>query len=90
MAKLGDKRERTWFAIIPTKVQGKWIWFEKYIKCQEYKNVTVRNEYVVSSGLIEDTLTTTGLLNERTVTKYEDYPMWKTYNRKLIVNKLDT
>lgn len=50
--KLGDRRERRRFAIFPVKIHGEWIWWEKYLVIQERKEIMVRQERVVDSGII--------------------------------------
>ncbi len=71
---LGDKKERVWFAVLPVKVESKWLWLEKYIVLLEFKEWYYDYEEVVESGIIFE--------------KYRTVPVrtegWRRVGRKLI------
>ena len=48
---LGDKKEKIKFALFPTKVEGVWVWLEKYIAIYEYQTYSYKKDVVVSSGI---------------------------------------
>lgn len=83
--KLGDFKRRVWFAVFPVKVEDKWLWWEKYIKVSIYKRNYRTEEYTVSSGLLEDAFTTTGLVNRRTVSDTVAYESWCYHSREFYV-----
>ena len=80
----GELKEVKSFALFPTKVEGKIIWLEKYIKVKELKTVHYREEVAVTSGLLEDAVTFTGLVNERTRIVNREYTGWFTVGKRLI------
>lgn len=82
---LGDFKRRVWFAILPVKVENKWLWWEKYIKVSKYERHYHTQGHVVSSGLIEDALTTTGLVNTRTVIETTAHESWCYHSREFYV-----
>lgn len=83
---LGDFKRRVRFAFFPLKIDNKIVWWEKYIKVWEFKRNYHREELVVSSGLLEDAFTTTGLTNTRTVTRTTPYNCWRYSSREFLIN----
>lgn len=71
---LGDRKEKEWFAIFPRRVQGLWVWLEKYIAVYERQEVDYEDEEVVSSGVLTE--------KYRTVTR--QFEMWVVVERKFI------
>lgn len=84
LPRIGDVKTEVKYAFFPVKVENKYVWFEKYIRISEYKKEVFIQTYDVSSGLLEDAFTTTGLLNTRTVTKTRTAEVWIVIDRKLI------
>ncbi len=82
--KIGDFKRRVRFALFPAKVENETLWLEKYIKVWEFKKQYRTEEYVVSSGLLEDAFTTTGLINERTVSRTYSFEAWRFHSRELL------
>lgn len=75
--KLGDKKEKTKFALFPVKVENKWIWLEKYISIYEYKSWLYTYEEVVSSGI----------LYEKYITRVGETESWRRIGRKFYIKK---
>lgn len=73
--KLGDKREKTWFAIFPRRVENKWIWLEYFISISEYKEYM--EAYEVESHY-------DFLLVEHTTIGYRKTIGWKIVERQLL------
>lgn len=71
---LGDIKEKIKFALFPTKVEGLWLWFEKYIRVYEYKTYYYQMDEVVSSGIF----------TEKYYTKNVEAIGWRTIDKKLI------
>jgi hypothetical protein len=82
---LGDFKRRVRFAVFPVKVKDKWLWWEKFVKVWMFKRIYHTEEHVVSSGLLEDALTTTMLLNTRTVEETTRHDMWCYHSREFYV-----
>lgn len=80
----GERKEKIKFALFPKKVQDKWIWWEKYISVLEFTRKEFTEEVEVSSGLAEDIITATGLVNSRTRTKTTTWNSWDEVERKRI------
>lgn len=72
--KIGDKKESFWFAVLPIRVENKWIWFEKYITISERQLVHYDREEVVDDGILFQTV--------RNVP--DTFEMWVVIDRKLI------
>lgn len=72
--KVGDRRERTRFAVFPRKIGNQIVWFEKYIAIQEYIEFIYQSEEVVSEGIFTETYRKT----------YETGYRWSTIDKKLI------
>ena len=81
--KTGDIKIRRKYAILPTNTNKGWVWLRYYVAKQEYKVMYIREEYVRSTGLLEDALTTTGLLNESTYTHYKKHYYWETIEKRI-------
>lgn len=56
--KLGDRKEKIWYALIPRKCGTKWIWLEKYIAIYEWQTYYYPQETVVKSGILFETVRT--------------------------------
>ncbi len=83
--KIGDVKEKIKFAFLPIKVNDNIVWLEKYIQGYEYKEIIITRDVPVSSGLIEDAFTVTGLINERYQTEYNHVKSWtKTYKKRIL------
>ena len=72
---LGDRRERTAFAVFPTRVEDKWIWLEKFIKVFEYKEYLEAYEEDSSYDL---------LLTEHVTIGYRRAIGWRVVDKKLL------
>jgi hypothetical protein len=78
MSNIGDKKEKSCFAFLPSKVEGKWIWLKKYTGVFEYQR---KLEYF--EDVIEDNLFT-----EKVQTGYRLVDRWVRVNKKpLTVNE---
>ncbi len=74
---VGDRKTKIKFALFPIKVEGFWIWLEKYIADYEYQTIEYDFDEVVSSGLFTE--------KYRTVTR--EYNTWKIVDRRLFSDK---
>lgn len=74
--KLGDKKQKIRFAVFPTLVEDKWLWWEKYIQTYEFREYYYEYDVVVSEGLIY----------EKYYTDIAKAEGWRKIERKLIVN----
>lgn len=83
--RVGDIKESKRFAFFPTKIKGQWVWLEKYIAVLELVPKTLTEEVEVSSGLIEDALNVTGLVNSRTRLVTTNWNSWDVIEKKRIV-----
>lgn len=72
--KEGDTKSKVKFAILPVKVEDKWIWLEKYIANYEYKTFLYRHDTVVSSGIF----------TEKYYSDYVESIHWEIVDRKLL------
>jgi len=52
--KKGDEKQKTRFAILPTKVDGNWILFEKYSSIYVYKLHLVYSEQFIERGIFTE------------------------------------
>lgn len=50
--KLGDTKEKVWFALFPRKIEDHWIWLENFVSNYEFKKVLVYYEHEVEEGII--------------------------------------
>lgn len=73
--KLGDRREKIWFAILPRRIENKWIWFENFISISEY--MEYMEAYEVESHY-------DFLLVQHTTIGYRSAIGWKIVDRKLL------
>lgn len=72
--KLGDEKEKVWFALFPRRVEGQWLWFEKYIAVYKYETYLYEYDEIVSQGIF----------TEKYRTHIATGKKWTVINRKLI------
>jgi len=46
----GTQKEKIKFALFPTKVENKWVWFERYIAIYKYENIIACQEPIFGDG----------------------------------------
>jgi hypothetical protein len=72
---LGSRREKIWFALLPRRVENKWIWLEYFTSISEYCEYMEAYEKESHYDL---------LLVEHTTIGYRKAIGWKIVDRKLI------